>query len=406
MEIQALHRDHIGQKAWQIALNALPKDNLTASDIATKEACERGYAKSKKRGEDVAAQVKRERNSTEEYPLWRRVQALSDARPTGLILKANSSFCQAKLACDSYRKVTELLEDMMHRYNFASDNYLLPNGSPITALVRVILHDPRFLFTWDDTWLSKVLHFAEHENTGAGGWMDSNFDEQFRDSVMEQLRQKGWNFTRIPLVITVQCWIIRGIMIEGPGIKRVEHLYKALQVVRWARTTLMPEEFAKLENSDRYNELELLSPAFLLAVQKTYLDSIIECMEPNIVADDKKPHLLEEIRSEAEELLLKVSSMPRDDEALYAVAYQDFPRGIAHAALGTYYCERAYLATPPLPQAEFEELMKKSSEQFRQAVLWFPEGDEYRARYLHLALEGMIAGGDTLLGALMEPSDS
>ncbi|KAK7046028.1 hypothetical protein VNI00_007023 [Paramarasmius palmivorus] len=391
----ALHRDYIGQMSWQAALNALPKDNLTPSEKAAKEACERGYAESKRRGDEVRAQVKMEIESTTEYPTWRRVFALSENLTSEDIdNNPHTSLSQSKIACDEYRRATEALEHIFHKFP-GRDSYTHGAG-PIDSLANVILHDTRIPYDWDDTWLPKIYVVLQAQNENADAWKDLQFDDGFRELVMKRHREKGWDATQTALVITVQCWIVHARMIEGVGVKRVNYFHSALQTLHWARKELMPHGYSdKCSCCDR-----VFRPTYLLWVQKSYLDSMMECLECS-KAGDKKPQYLEELRSEAENLIFTVDAMPREDDAVMAVTYQDMPRGMAYAALGVYYSEKAYLAEPPVPLPEFDELLKKSIGSYLLAGLCFPVGDEYRARYLNRALEGMIFS-ETAVSMLMD----
>ncbi|KAK7046026.1 hypothetical protein VNI00_007021 [Paramarasmius palmivorus] len=357
----AIHQYSESEKSWQNVTKALPLINLTPQEIALKHASEQGCAECRKHIRDVKAQVEGKLANTREYPVFRRVAALTEHMSEEEIDQPSRSHCHVARVTTIYLQVTKSIQALMHK-----PIWFFESECALTDLVKVVQHDARVAHNWDVLWPEKIYNMLETMNGFYDGWKDLKPDEHFRNSVQERIAQKvGLN--RRALGVTVKCWIVHAMMLESPGSeKRAEYLRRAIEVIKWARSVISLGDV----NDD------ILKPTFLLATQKLYLSALV--LGANEKRNDVATHaqLLSDILQQANEVIEVANSISRDEhDEVHAVAYQDFPCGMAWAAKGYYYWEQAMIHRSSQPA--LQHYLRMASEHYLKASTYFPEDDEY-----------------------------
>ncbi|KAI3603890.1 hypothetical protein WG66_004450 [Moniliophthora roreri] len=380
---EALHQHWISARAWKDALNALPKDNLTPSELELKNACERGAAEVARQTVDVKAQVDGQSDNTKEYPAWRRVVSIYEGKSSEEIdqIPFNSSVYSAY---NTYLEATNGVQRMVNS-SICKDHCELP----LSGLAQVIMGDSRLAYDWDRAWRAKCRRLIDMINLELDGIIYLKPYSKFRQVLKERATQKGWDEVRSVLAVTIRSWIILAIMTEALGSTgQVAYLDQAIDILKWA-PSFLPSKCIKICECC----VEVFRPPFLLAARKLHLNALVHIADKE--SDPKKrAKTFKDIFNEAEQVFEVAADLPRDkDDDAYMTAFSDVPRGVALAAKGLYYWETARKSIFP---ADFDYFLKMSSDFYLKSAKFFPTGDEMRTRYLHRALEGVLFCGATI----------
>ncbi|KAL1712720.1 hypothetical protein EV715DRAFT_259236 [Schizophyllum commune] len=375
----ALHDYKYSAKAWQAALDSLPKENLNASEQKQKEQ----YAAGLKAAEAIANKPLQPApvlymSNTDDHPWIAGRRLVEQYQHTGFF---NSSAWLINEAYNDFKEGVDLMKAMKQWKDPRSGQTLIQARlGALQVLVNAIILDKR-VFHAEGNFFELYQKQVESECRTVNAWTKTGPEEIMRE-VPARLASEGWKGVRPALSVTIRAWILRAHFDSGMQRRHdvaVEFTTRAVQLLAWGRET-----YKNVPKSERG---AIFSDTFIIGVRRHLLEALIG-------AYSEKPNqqTLEDLYEEATQVLKEAAALkpPTPADGIspgFFLGFHRYPKADAHAALGFYHAKLAVRAGTN--QAEAEEHWRKSIAAYTEAADILPEDDEQHAWFLNVALEYM-----------------
>ncbi|KAG1804702.1 uncharacterized protein HD556DRAFT_1225627 [Suillus plorans] len=374
--------------AWQKALDALPKTNLSPVERQQKEQYTANLkaANARLNGPPIVPLSMNEKSG--KFPWQIATDMLPELQRAGPAKMSSSAWVVA-LAYEEFSKGVEAMKGMKiipHRFMpmLFFDAY---TAQGLTDLSNGFMRDDRVFHINQPNWIEMYNQQVYFEVTARKGW-DSEGLETVKELAQKRLKENGWDDVRPALAVTVRAWIMRAAF-EG-GLRDqpqagVQYYRRALDLVEWGRTI-----WKDVPKSSRG---AIFEHSFLIGIRSMYLKMFMNAYTDDPGLDSKFP--LEQLKEEAEYLLKEseIAVQTRGDEPVdpgFISSFIVYPNGLAHAMLGFYHVQMAKY-TSNLVEKMFSYV--KGAGEYKHASSKYPEDDELRAWYLNCTMDCMRNAG-------------
>ncbi|KAJ7707357.1 hypothetical protein B0H17DRAFT_1000430 [Mycena rosella] len=369
-------------KNWQLALDALPKFNLTPGEQTQMAQYQAGLT-------TAAAEVVKMKNT----PIvgQNAVMIQGEGRMPWDLAAAMLPGLQGTTNSDSYSSawiIHGAYEDFMrgvHKMNQLKVDKIdggseQMRGMPgaIVDLTNGIMRDSRAMHFTDNEFLSKYNKQVILEISVYKPWMEAGPERAIQEALARQ-RDEGWDSVRPAVGFTVRVWIMRAVIDAGLRQRHdvaIEFFKRALDVLRSLRESwiLVPV----LERGVVFEK------TFLFGIQHLYIDSIMQAYMLNPTAE-----ILEELETQSDLLISEVgeelhSSQDPIDFTMLG-SFHLYPRGSAYAMKGFCYKVKAGLNSN-----DAGNFHRKAAAVYVKAADSFPQDDEKHPWFLNAALDNML----------------
>lgn len=373
--------------AWQKALDALPKSQLSPAEQKQKEqygACLK--AANVRRNQRIVPLSVSEKAGR--FPWQIATDMLPELRRAGHA-KVSSSAWVIALAYEEFNKGVEMMKGMKKTpVPGSSDNFVFRgNSEGLTFLSNGFMRDDRVFHINQPNWIEMYNQQVYFEVTARKAW-DSEGLEAIKELAQKRLKENGWDDVRPALAVTVRAWMMRGAL-EG-GLREqpqagVEYYRRALDLVEWGRTIW--------KDVPKASRGAIFEHSFLIGVGSLYLKMFMNAYSDDPGMNSKFP--LEQLKEEAEDLLkeAEIALRTRDGEPVdpgFISSFIAYPAGLGHALLGFYHAQSARYTSDPV-----ERMLSyvKAAGEYTTASSKYAEDDELRAWYLNCTLDCMRNAG-------------
>ncbi|KAG1835305.1 hypothetical protein EV424DRAFT_365224 [Suillus variegatus] len=382
--------------AWQKALDALPKSNLSPVERQQKEqySAHLKAANARLNGPPIVPLSMNEKLG--KFPWQIATDMLPELRRAGPA-KVSSSAWVIALAYEEFSKGVESMKGMKIIPQSEKPGTFVHRGNleGLTDLSNGFMRDDRVFHINQPNWIEMYNQQVYFEVTARKAW-DSEGLETVKELAQKRLKENGWDDVRPALAVTVRAWLMRAAF-EG-GLRDqpqagVQYYRRALDLVEWGRTI-----WKDVPKSSRG---AIFEHSFLIGIRSMYLKMFMNAYTDDPGLDSKFP--LEQLKEEAEYLLKEseIAVQTRSDEPVdpgFISSFIVYPNGLAHAMLGFYHVQMARYATN-LVEKMFSYV--KGAGEYTHASSKYPEDDELRAWYLNCTMDCMRNAGVPIENFLM-----
>ncbi|KAG2756989.1 hypothetical protein P692DRAFT_20814377 [Suillus brevipes Sb2] len=373
--------------AWQKALDALPKSQLSPAEQKQKDryaAClKAAIARRHRRIVPLSMSEK-----AGKFPWQIATDMLPELRRAGHA-KVSSSAWVIALAYEEFNSGVELMKGMKKTPVPGSpDNFVFHGISEgLTLMSNGFMRDDRIFYFNQSNWVEMYNQQVYLEVTARKAW-DSEGLEAIKELAQKRLKENGWDDVRPALAVTVRAWMITGVL-EGDGLREqpqagVEYYRRALDLVEWGRTIW--------KDVPKASRGAIFEHSFLIGVRSLYLKMFMNAYTDDPGTNSK---FLEQLKEEAEDLLkeAEIALRTRDGEPVdpgFISSFIAYPAGVGHAMLGFYHAQSARYTSDPV-----ERMLSyaKAAGEYTTASSKYAEDDEIRALYLNCTLDCMCNAG-------------
>ncbi|KAG1770956.1 hypothetical protein EDD22DRAFT_976982 [Suillus occidentalis] len=365
--------------AWQKALDALPKTQLSPAEQKQKDQYTAALkAANGRRHQRIVPLSVNEKAG--KFPWQIATDMLPGLRRAGHA-KISSSAWVIALAYEEFNNGVEMMKGMKKTPVPGNpDNFVFHgNTEGLTLLSNGFMRDDRVFHINQPNWIEMYNQQVYFEVTARKAW-DSEGLETVKELAQKRLKENGWDDVRPALAVTVR----KGGLREQPQ-AGVEYYRRALDLVEWGRTI-----WKDVPKSSRG---AIFEHSFLIGVRSLYLKMFMNAYTNDPGLNSKFP--LEHLKEEAEDLLKEadIALRTRDGEPVdpgFISSFIAYPAGLGHALLGFYHAQSARYASNPV-----ERMLSyvKAAGEYTTASSKYAEDDELRAWYLNCTLDCMRNAG-------------
>ncbi|KAI0688061.1 hypothetical protein C8T65DRAFT_675215 [Cerioporus squamosus] len=360
-------------EAWQKAVAALTKDNLTPAEQKQRAQYSAGIVTAQKRLDDFEARPKHPR-------------ALAMLRT--LTTWESSAWAIAVAYREWDDAVTHMKQGkVVHTPQGAG--YFGKTGV-VEGLTNALIADERVFHIADQDFfeLYKKQLMFEMTRFSADQWTNSG-SRELMEVAPKRLATEGWDSVRPALSITVRAWIMRAFVEErfaGSCEIALELLTSAVEILRWGQTV-----WKDVRDGDKG---AIFQPTFIRGVKCLRLNAYMTAYTKSSGSSSK--YTLEELFAGAQDLLdelVGATTKPQHiDEYAFFLSFIRYPAGQAHAVKGFYYNQKAKALRGTVQglSREVINLYLEATKAFTEAAGYFPPDDESYPWYLHCALHAML----------------
>ncbi|KAG7089030.1 hypothetical protein E1B28_010741 [Marasmius oreades] len=379
------------KSAWQKAVNALQRTDLTDDELKQKGQYERGLADA----EEALKRAKADLNNQFENPVVVKECEAPWNIAFGLIprLEREKNF-------ESSAWVIASAYTYLEQGNMKMDS-MVNDGEQTTVQLRAleplsnaIMTDPRVFHLAKSEWISQLNEQLNAEVMVHGGWKDAG-PAQIISEANARLAKEGWDKVRPALSVTIRAFILYA-FVEGKLLRNftteVQYLGRAIEVLERGQ-----KEWEHVSFKDRG---AIFRDTFKRGVDKLYMDSLRELHDT-----EQDPHvqasILEELYEKSKSMIESVNNSPpptRELDPAFAAAYYYHARGNAYAHQA-FCCSRR--GSQLTDSKEGLTLLQGAGFSYLKAADEFPEDDEWHTVYLTAAVENMLEGG-AAVGLVLE----
>ncbi|KAJ7580088.1 hypothetical protein C8J56DRAFT_867365 [Mycena floridula] len=383
--------------AWKKALNALPKENLTAVQLRQKEQFESSLSAAEKK-------------LTEIEPIGSRSNAMGATPDTIALmpwkvaermipdLTARQEFnSSAWVIYGAYMDYARGVKKMKTIRSSQVGNVVFTRGETesIVDMTNGILRDPRAFFIDGPEWLDAFHLQLQFDDAQKRLWLEGGPQLVMEEALVRQ-REEGWDSCRPALAATIRNWIMRGFMdfrVHGKATSGVEYLSRAFEVLNWGRTV-----WKSVPSTDRGVIFDL---TFVRGVHSLYLTALLEVVGSNL----SDAAALEDLYDEAQELAREPEPADYTGQTnfdpSFHLSFFKYPQGNALAAKGFYHVALAQRHEKEEDFAQAREQFLTAGRCYREAAMCYPSDDEEHAWFLKCALS-YLAPFDLPVGVLLD----
>ncbi|KAF5378219.1 hypothetical protein D9757_009179 [Collybiopsis confluens] len=377
----ALKMPYRSVESWKQAIEKLPQDNLTPSQLSQKTEYEGGLAAASKALESLKASGGDHVLVADQKGDFPWICAL---RVIPRLMEKEDYASSAWALVSAYNQFTEGTRQIFAATT--QGDLRAQSTTALTLLSNAILTDHRVFHLSDSSFVRKYNEQVIGELLFFRAWSEGGPDV-IKQEALKRLQEEGWSTTRPALATTIRAWIMQGFFQGGlyqNVVGQIEFLGRAVEVIKWGMV-----QFADVDKEDRG---VIFEQTFLRGVQSLHLEAQLKVM---MNADDKA---LETVLREAEDVIsgLDDSTIPsRESDPAFVSAFYYSPQGHAYSMKGMYYRIRGNRLRARKISSIVEamnEAYELSSECYLEAVNYYAKDDENHAVFLSAALEMMGYG--------------
>lgn len=373
--------------AWQKALDALPKTNLSPAERKQKEqygVCLKA-ANARLNQPVVPLSIDEKLGK---FPWQIATDMLPELRRAGHDRLSSSAWVIA-LAYEEFNNGVEMMKGMKKIPQSNAPDALVFRGNleGLTLLSNGFMRDDRVFHINQPKWIDMYNDQVYFEVTARKAWNSEGL-ETIKEQAQQRLKKSGWDDVRPALAVTVRAWIMRAAF-EG-GLRQkpqagVEYYRRALDLVEWGRTV-----WKDVPKSSRG---VIFEHSFLIGIRSLYIRMFMNAYTDDPGLNSKFP--LEQLKEEAEDLVkeTEIAVRTRDGEPVdpgFISSFTVYPNGLAHAILGFYHVQSARYASNPM---ERMFSFVAAAGEYTQASNRYPEDDELHAWYLNCTMDCLRNAG-------------
>ncbi|KAG1883857.1 hypothetical protein F4604DRAFT_1952768 [Suillus subluteus] len=376
-------------EAWQKALDALPKTNLSPAEQRQKDQYTAGLDAAQTRGKAPRdPRFVRFKAGDGNLPWQIATGMLPELRQAGPA-KFSSSAWVISSAYENFTKGVDFMNELKEIPHAQAPGGIAYGGSlmALTYMTNGLMRDERAFYFNQPDWITKynkqgnlILVLLTFEATARRAW-HSNGPEAIKELAQKRLKEKGWNDVRPALSVTVRAWIMRSMLEshlrEGPEVG-LQFLKRAVDLLEWGRNV-----WKNVANEDRGT---IFQDTFLRSVRSMHLKMFMDAYATNPGLNSKFP--LEHLKEEAEDLIKEIeiaSKNPSKEEVDpgFVSSFCIYPAGNAYSMIGFYHTQTARYSDDIAACIGFAN----GARAYLQAANTYPEDDEYRPFYLTCAMD-------------------
>ncbi|KAG2126940.1 hypothetical protein DEU56DRAFT_821582 [Suillus clintonianus] len=376
-------------EAWQKALNALPKTNLSPAEQRQKDQYTAGMnaaqARSKVPRDPPLAHFKADNGK---LPWQVATEMLPELRQGGLE-KVSSSAWVIAYAYEEFMQGIGFMNDLKKVAHPQAPGGFAYGGNlqALTYLTNGLMRDERAFHIGQNDWITKYNQQVTFEATARRAWHSDGL-ETIKEQAQKRLKEKGWNDVRPALSVTVRAWIMRGTLdshLRNEPQAGIQYLKRTIDLLEWGRSVW--------KNVIKTDRGMIFEDTFLRGVRSMHLKMFMDAYGTDPGLESKFP--LEHLKEEAEDLLkdieiaLKNPSKEEVDPG-FVSSFCIYPGGIAYSMIGFYHAQTARYSND-LMVCMFSFV--NGAKAYMQAARAYPEDDEYHAWYMSCAMDCMRNAG-------------
>ncbi|KAG2059298.1 hypothetical protein BDR06DRAFT_987265 [Suillus hirtellus] len=375
-------------EAWQKALDALPKADLSPAEQRQKDQYSAGLDAAKTRGKTTESPfVSRFKAEDANLPWKIATEMLPELRKAGPE-KYSSSAWVISYAYEEFTKGVAYMNEFKTIPHPQAPGGFAYGGNTmgLTYLTNGLMRDERAFHLDSSDWITKYNNQVKFEATARQAW-HSDGVENIKQLAQKRLKEKGWNDVRPALSVTVRTWIMRG-MLDGHLRNKpdtgVQFLKRAVDLLEWGRNV-----WKNVHKDDRG---AIFQDTFLRGVRSLHLKMFMNAYSADPGLNSKFP--LEHLKEEAEDLLKEIeiaSKNPSKEEVDPGMvsSFCIYPAAVAYTMIGFYHAQTALHSDDVLACISFAN----GASAYLQAAKTYPEDDEFHAFYLSCAMDCMRNAG-------------
>ncbi|KAG0697468.1 hypothetical protein DFH29DRAFT_856926 [Suillus ampliporus] len=377
-------------EAWQKALDALPKTNLSPAEQQQKDQYTSGLNAAQAGIKAVREPpLARFKASDGKMPWQVATEMLPELRQGGPE-KFSSSAWVIAYAYEEFTKGVKFMNELKKIPHPEAPGGFGYRGN-LEALVYLsngLMRDERAFHIDQPDWITTYNQQVTFEATARRAWHSDGL-ESVKELAQKRLKEKGWDDVRPALSVTVRAWIMRGVFeshLRNEPQAGVQFLKRAIDLLEWGRNI-----WKNVTKSDRG---AIFQDTFLRGVRTMHLKMFMDayCTDPGL--NSKFP--LEHLKEEAEDLIKEVyivSKTPSKEEVDPGVvsSFCIYPAGIAYSRMiGYYHAQMAQYGTD-LVERMFSFV--NGAKAYMEAAGKYPDDDELHAWYLSCTMDCMRNAG-------------
>ncbi|KAG1893485.1 uncharacterized protein F5891DRAFT_1282054 [Suillus fuscotomentosus] len=384
-------------EAWQKALDALPKTNLSPAEQRQKDQYGAGLN---------AAQTPQTRGKTSKnrciasvnlddgnLPWKIATEMLPELRKAGLDQFSSSAWV-ISYAYEEFTKGVESMNQLKSIPHSQAPGGLSYHGNlmGLTYLTNGLMRDERVFHLNHPDWITKynnqgnlILALLAFEATAHQAY--SGGVETIKELIQKRLKEKGWNDVRPALSVTVRKWIMKGMLeshLGGRPDTGVHFLKRAVDLLEWGRLV-----WKDVHKDDRG---VIFEDTFLRSVRSMHLMMSMNAYSSGPSLNSHLEHLKEEAEDLLKEIDIMIASNNLSKEKLdpgMVSSFCVYPAAIAHKTIGFYHSQKARYSDGVLACISYMNGVNA----YLQAANTYPENDEFHAFYLTCAMDCMRNAG-------------
>ncbi|KIK36702.1 hypothetical protein CY34DRAFT_55520, partial [Suillus luteus UH-Slu-Lm8-n1] len=380
------------EEAWQKALDALPKTNLSPAEQRQKDQYSASLDAAQMRGkvQEDPHHLTLFQASDGKLPWQIATEMLPELRKAGPA-KFSSSAWVISAAYEDFKKGVQFMNQMQSIPHAQAPGGVAYGGNlmSLAYLTNGLMRDERAFHIDQPDWIIKNhtdLGSVTFEATARQAW-HSDGVEIIKEKAQKRLKERGWNDIRPALSVTVRAWIMRSMldshMRNNPEVG-IQFLKRAVDLLEWGQNIW--------KNVTRTDRGMIFQDTFLRSVRSMHLRMFMDAYATDPGPNSKFP--LEHMKEEAEDLLKEIeiaSKNPSTEEADpgFVSSYCIYPAATAYSIIGFYHAQTAQHSDEVLACLSYANAARA----YVQAAKTYPEDDEYHSLYLSCAMDCMRNAG-------------
>ncbi|KAH9921448.1 uncharacterized protein B0H18DRAFT_880151 [Fomitopsis serialis] len=364
---------------WRRALAALPQRDLTAAELKQKEQCEAGEKDALTKLAKATGILVDGDSMKGKWP-WDRVAAMEDELQAGYPKNADSSTRMTPAGlqwggCDGVS-----LPDSM-------SSALADRVQVLASLTDAILTDVRIFRIEGPQWLEMYNKQAKLEAMKTGAWPSFSVERIQAEAVKRQ-QQEGWEAARNAVDVTVRIWIMQGFIASNTNMNTqvaLQHFNATLELLNWGRTASWRNASAR-DRGDIFEDYFVrLDPCRMSLLSDARL-APQDCRDP--------PHPEAALQALYEEAQSMVREIPKPEAVVlidrergpgFVSAFGMYLRGHALTMVGFYHQKMASRCSKQDKHGAARKHYLEASRAYEEAATLFPQDEEKRVWFLHVA---------------------
>lgn len=374
-------------EAWQKALDALPKTNLSPAEQRQKDQYSAGLNAAQTRGKTSKYRCSFPVNLDDGNLPWQiATKMLPELQKAGLE-KFSSSAWVISYAYEEFAKGVESMNQLKSIPHSQAPGGLSYHGNlmGLTYLTNGLMRDERVFHLNHPDWITKYNNQVTFEATAHQAY--SGEVETFKELVQKRLKEKGWNDVRPALSVTVRKCIMKGMLeshLGGRPDTGVQFLKRVVNLLEWGRLV-----WKNVHKDDRG---VIFEDTFLRGVRSMHLMMSMNAYSSGPSLNSHLEHLKEEAEDLLKEIGIMIASNNLSKEELDPGMVSSlcvYPAAIAHKTIGFYHAQKARYSNGASACISFIS----GATAYLQAANTYPVDDEFHAFYLTCAMDCMRNAG-------------
>ncbi|KAG6374418.1 hypothetical protein JVT61DRAFT_4455 [Boletus reticuloceps] len=386
-------------KAWQTAVDVLPKANLTPAERQQQAQYTGSLQKAQERLDAFALNpFPGIVSGPLETPPWKAAEEmLPGLHAAGRAMFSSSAYVIHHANQDFEEGVGYI--NMLKKVPIkgAPKGYgIVGHTEGLTCITNGLMRDMRVFRMDSSNWLDKFNDQVNFEAEKRRAWTSDSL-ENIKQKALDRLKKEGWNDVRPALAVVVRARLMRAILDsklrQAPHVA-VERMKEILQILQWGR-----QIWRDVPKDDRG---AVFQDTFVRGIKAIYLETLMSAHAKAAAAD--KQGFLDALLDASRELvedMEKESRQPSSTEPVdpgFVSSFYVYPTAEAYAVVGYCFVQMAQSS---------ENLSEKMTcyalaiKQYTQAAQALPDDDEKHCWYLNCTIDPMLRTGapkDVIMG--------